>query len=62
MKNVVFLYSGEGTRSGASSSRLLETSPCWAEIDAILQSHLHLSLDRLWHGEKTCTAARTVRC
>jgi len=52
MRKVVFLFSGEGTRSSESSFKLLQTSPFWSEIETILQSKLNLSLEEMWHNEQ----------
>ncbi len=52
MKKVIFLYSGEGTRSSESSSKLLQTSRFWTEIDAVLQAKLNLSLEEMWNNKK----------
>ncbi|MGD8295551.1 MAG: beta-ketoacyl synthase N-terminal-like domain-containing protein [Desulfobacterales bacterium] len=51
MKKIVFLYSGEGTKSGESKSVLLKQSRYWSEIDTILSSKLGLNLEEIWESE-----------
>ncbi len=52
MKKTIFIYSGEGTRSKQSSSRLLKTSPRWLEITEILRARLNLDLEQIWDDEQ----------
>lgn len=52
MNKVVFLYSGEGTKSSESSLDLIKTSSFWPQIDEILESKFSLSLEKLWLEEK----------
>jgi len=51
MKKIVYLYSGEGTKSGESKSVLLKQSKYWSEIDTILSSKLGLNLEEIWKNE-----------
>lgn len=51
MTRTIFLYSGEGTKSLQSSSKLVKTSPLWHEISAILEQRLHIDLETLWEKE-----------
>ena len=51
MKKIVYLYSGEGTKSGESKSILLKQSKYWSEIDTILSSKLGLNLEEIWENE-----------
>jgi acyl transferase domain-containing protein len=53
MSQVVFLYSGEGTKSDESHYTLLKTSPLWQKITDICRDtlNLELSLEELWHQE-----------
>ena len=48
MKKVVFLYSGEGTKSADSSNNLIKTSQYWHRIEKILTDRLAISLEELW--------------
>ncbi len=61
MKKVVFLYSGEGTKSSQSSLKIVKTSPRWAEITEILKSRLAIDLEEIWKGTRTNTAAPIAR-
>jgi len=56
MRKVIFLYSGEGTRSRETNFTLAKTSPCWTEINTIVKETLNLSL------EEMCEAADIHRC
>ncbi len=51
MKKVVFLYSGEGTKSSESSFKLIRTSSLWSEIDRILQLKRNISIEDIWQHE-----------
>ena len=51
MKKIVYLYSGEGTKSSESKSELLKHSKHWSEIDTILSSTLGLNLEEIWKNE-----------
>lgn len=51
MKKIVYLYSGEGTKSGESKSVLIKQSTYWSEIDSILSSKLGLNLEEIWKNE-----------
>jgi acyl transferase domain-containing protein len=51
MKKIVYLYSGEGTKSSESKSVLLKQSKNWSEIDTILSSKLGLNLEEIWKNE-----------
>ncbi len=48
MKKTIFVYSGEGTRSSESGSRLLQTSRRWNEIAEILKDRLSIDLEEIW--------------
>ncbi len=52
MKKVVFLYSGEGTKSSQSSLKIVKTSPRWSETTEILQNRLAIDLEEIWEGDK----------
>lgn len=47
MKKVVYLYSGEGTRSSESGFKLITTSPLWKKAVAIAQSRLGVSMEAI---------------
>jgi hypothetical protein len=51
MQKTVFVYSGEGTHSSDTQTRLLKQSPCWSQIEDILDSRLNLDLEQLWDSE-----------
>jgi acyl transferase domain-containing protein/aryl carrier-like protein len=51
MKKILYLYSGEGTKSRDSDFKLLKHSKCWSEISAILQSRREIDLEELWKAE-----------
>jgi acyl transferase domain-containing protein/acyl carrier protein len=48
MKKIIFLYSGEGTKSEETSFKLIKTSPRWQEIADILQDKLGINLEEIW--------------
>lgn len=49
MKKVVYLYSGEGTRSEESSLKLIKTAPSYNAIEEILKSQIGFSIEQLWN-------------
>jgi acyl transferase domain-containing protein/acyl carrier protein len=51
MKKTVFIYSGEGTQSSQSRSRLLKNSKLWPQIEDIFASKLSLNLEEVWNRE-----------
>ena len=51
MKRTVFVYSGEGTHSSETPSRLLKQSSRWSQIEDILKATLKLDLEQLWLNE-----------
>jgi acyl transferase domain-containing protein len=51
MKKTMFLFSGEGTRSGDTGFRLLTRAPSWTRIEEILKAKLGLDLEEIWHRE-----------
>jgi acyl transferase domain-containing protein/acyl carrier protein len=51
MKKIIYLYSGEGTKSRDSSFKLIKHSKYWSEINSILQSRWELELEKLWKAE-----------
>ena len=51
MKKIVFLYSGEGTKSEETSFKLIKTSPRWTEIVDILRDRLGLNLEEILVSE-----------
>lgn len=51
MQKTVFVYSGEGTHGSDTRTRLLKQSPCWSQIEDILDSTLNLDLEQLWDSE-----------
>ncbi len=52
MKKIIFLYSGEGTKSAETSLKLVKTSPRWPEIGEILQEKLAINLEDIWHDNR----------
>lgn len=51
MNSVVFMYSGEGTRSSESHYKLLATSPKWREINTRVQEMFDVELEEIWNQE-----------
>jgi acyl transferase domain-containing protein/acyl carrier protein len=51
MKKVIYLYSGEGTKSSDSHYKLIQHSAYWVEIKEILKSKLNLDLEKIWNHE-----------
>ncbi len=51
MKKIIFVYSGEGTKSDESSSKLVKTSPLWTQIAEILLARLGIDLEEIWDAD-----------
>jgi acyl transferase domain-containing protein/acyl carrier protein len=52
MKKVVYLYSGEGTRSSESGFKLIKTSPLWNKAVEIARSMLGIFLEKIIEDTK----------
>ena len=51
MKRTVFVYSGEGTHSSATTTRILKQSSRWNQTEEILKATLNLNLEQHWSSE-----------
>lgn len=56
-RQILFLFSGEGTADKQSSYKLAKTSPMWSKIEQILRSRHHIDIEEIWKreiGEHRC--------